>query len=118
MAVGLGLAVVVAFGEAYWDLYRVQREEAQLSREQDGLRRRNAILREEIRLLRTPAYIERLAREQLGMVRPGEIAIMLVRPTPGPADSSPGTGGKAASRSAAGKDGEQRKPWWVRLLRR
>ncbi len=108
LAVGVGLAVVAAFAGAYWDLYQVQREVASLSRERDELRQGNAVLREEIRLLRTPAYIERLAREQLGMVKPGEIAIMLVRPTPAPADPSPGAGGGAGPR----------KPWWLRLLGR
>jgi cell division protein FtsB len=43
------------------------------------------MLREQIRLLQQPSYIERVAREQLGLVRPGEIAIVLVpKPTPDP----------------------------------
>lgn len=90
-AVGLGVILVlgIAFGGAYWDGYQLRREAAQLGRERDDLRRQNVQLREEIRLLNTPEYIERIAREQLGLVRPGEVAVILVQPTPPPASSAP-----------------------------
>jgi len=42
-----------------------------------------------MKLLQTPAYIEKLAREQLGLVRPGEIAILIVRPPAPPPPPSP-----------------------------
>jgi cell division protein DivIC len=105
-AVLAGLAVVLMglFGSAYWDGYQVRREAARLVRERDELRRQNAQLREEIRLLHTPEYIERLAREQLGLVRPGEIAVILVQPTPAPAAPT--------AEKDAGRDG-----WWARLRR-
>jgi cell division protein FtsL len=74
----------VTFGSAYWGTYQLRREAARLARERDALVRQNAQLREEIRLLQRPEYIERLAREQLGLVRPGEIAVILVEPTPAP----------------------------------
>jgi cell division protein FtsL len=102
---GLAMVLMGLFGSAYWDGYQVRREAAQLVRERDELRRHNAQLREEIRLLHTPEYIERLAREQLGLVRPGEIAVILVQPTPAPA-TPPAV-------KAAGGDG-----WWARLRRR
>lgn len=103
-AAGLVLALAGVFGNAYWEGYQLRREAARLVRERDELRRQNAQLREEIRLLHTPEYIERLAREQLGLVRPGEIAVILVPPTPAPAarPAPEGTGG----------DG-----WWARLQR-
>lgn len=84
VASGVLLAVGVAFGGAYWDGFKVRRELGEMVRERDTLRKQNAQLREEIRLLNTPEYIERIAREQLGLIRPGEIAIILVRPTPTP----------------------------------
>lgn len=101
---GLALVLLGLFGSAYWDGYQVRREAARLVRERDDLRRQNAQLREEIRLLHTPEYIERLAREQLGLVRPGEIAVILVQPTPAPTT--------APAQKDAG-DG-----WWTRLRRR
>lgn len=104
----VGLAV--AFGAAYWDGYQLRREAATLERERDDLRRSVAQLREEIRLLNTPEYIERLAREQLGLVRPDEIAVILVRPTPAP---TPGPPAAAATESVTAPPG----PWWTRLWR-
>jgi cell division protein FtsL len=84
IAVGLAVGLLGIFGGAYWSGYQLRREAARLVRERDDLRRQNAQLREEIRLLNTREYIERLAREQLGLVRPGEIAVILVQPTPSP----------------------------------
>jgi cell division protein FtsL len=100
------LAGAAIFGGAYWEGYQLRREAATLVREREDIRRQNAQLREEIRLLSTPEYIERLAREQLGLVKPGEIAIILVQPTPAP---SPAGGGEAGRRSER---------WWVRWFRR
>ena len=71
-----------AFGSSYLTTYRLRREAARLDREVQVQRRENAQQREEIRRLHTPEYIERLAREQLGLVKPGEIPVILIRPTP------------------------------------
>jgi cell division protein FtsL len=105
IAAGVLLALAVAFGGAYWDEYQLGREAAGLTRELERLQRQNAQLREEIRLLNTPEYIERLAREQLGLVKPGEIAVILVQPTPAP------TPAPAAPRQAVD-------PWWSRWFAR
>ncbi len=51
---------------------------AQMEQKVAALEERNAELREEIRKLHDPAYIERVARRCLGMVRPGEIAFVTV----------------------------------------
>jgi len=62
----------------------LERTAAELVQAKEQLRDQNDLLREEIRLLHTPAYIEKLAREQLGLVKPGEVAILLVPPSPPP----------------------------------
>lgn len=50
-----------------------------LENEVDGIEVRNQLLLEEIRALKSsPLAVERLAREQLGLARPGEI-ILLIR---------------------------------------
>jgi hypothetical protein len=102
---GLVLTGGVVFGGAYWEGYQLRREAAALARERDEVRRQIAQLREEVRLLHTPEYIERLAREQLGLVKPGELAIMLVVPTPAPSPSA----GRDADRSD-----DRRWPHWPR----
>ncbi|HEX2030566.1 MAG TPA: septum formation initiator family protein [Actinomycetota bacterium] len=78
----LALAMVVPVRQ-----YFEQRADiAELERTVQELERQRARMREEIERLHDPAYLERLARECLGMVRPGEIAFVPVpeggRPAP------------------------------------
>jgi cell division protein FtsB len=58
-----------------------QREKAQaLAREVQDLRAQNARMSEEIHALRTdPRAAERIAREELGLARPGEVVFLLAR---------------------------------------
>lgn len=79
------VTLVVVFGSTLLQVYRLEREAARLEQLKRDLEVQNAQLREEIRLLHTPQYIEKLAREQLGLVKPGEIALLIV---PAPTDSS------------------------------
>jgi cell division protein FtsL len=98
----LALVVAAVFGVAYWHGYQLNREAVQTERERDTLRRQNAQLREEIKQLHRPEYVERIAREQLGLVRPDEIAIIVVQPTPA-----------ARPTAAPGREsGTKREPWW------
>jgi cell division protein FtsB len=81
-------AAVAVFGSATLQVYRLEREAARLRQLRAELVRQNAVLREEIRLLHTPHYIEKLAREQLGLVRPDEVALLIV-PAPDPPPAVP-----------------------------
>lgn len=81
IASALGVQV---FGSSFLDVYRLDRESARLEALKRDLQEQNALLREEIKLLHTPPYIEKLAREQLGLVKPGEVTILVVRPGPPP----------------------------------
>jgi len=56
----------------------------QLQRQTQMLQGQNARLEQEIRRLNDPAYLERLARERLGMVKPGEIGFVVVPESPVP----------------------------------
>jgi cell division protein FtsB len=57
---------------------RAQRQYQQLEQSLDGLKRENARLREEARRLREdPTKIESLARQELGLMRPGEVVFIL-----------------------------------------
>jgi cell division protein FtsB len=55
---------------------------AELERQSVALQVQNALLRRDIRKLHDPAELERLARQCLGMVAPGETALIV----PGAAD--------------------------------
>ncbi len=63
---------------------RQVRQQAQaLTADIDQLKVDNAALQEEARRLKEdPAAIERAARRDLGMARPGEIVVLVKRPTP------------------------------------
>lgn len=73
-------AVLMLFAIRYLEVYRLDREAVRLAGLKRSLQEQNAILREEMKLLHTPGYIEKVAREQLGLVRPDEIAVLIVRP--------------------------------------
>jgi cell division protein FtsB len=55
-------------------LYQMHRDRAALTREIEQLSATNAALAGEVRLLKTdPARIEGIAREELGLVKPGDL---------------------------------------------
>jgi len=81
--------LMVAFGSTFLQVYRLEREAARMEQLKHDLEAQNAQLREEIKLLHTAQYIEKLAREQLGLVKPGETALLIVQPPPDPAPPPP-----------------------------
>ena len=57
---------------------RARRQYAQEAAALDAVRRENAVMREKIQRLKDdPAAIESLAREELGLIRPGELLFIL-----------------------------------------
>ena len=81
-ALGLGLlalAVHTVFGEhGYLALRKERKELERLESEIHRLEKENERLAEEIRTLKTdPRAVERVAREELKMARPGEKVIIL-----------------------------------------
>jgi cell division protein FtsL len=74
------VSVTYAFGSSFLQVYRLRREAARLEQVKQDLTEQGAQLREEIKMLHTPGYVERIAREQLGLVKPGEVALLIVRP--------------------------------------
>ena len=79
----LALAVGSLFGDrGILQLVHQKEREAELALQLEELRGENLRLAEEIQSLRTDARaIERLAREQLGLARPGE-TVFLIRDEP------------------------------------
>lgn len=71
--------VIAVLAIAAWSFYPVAkiqyqevREKARLETELAGLKERNADLRAQVDKLKTPAGVEEIARESLGMIREGE----------------------------------------------
>jgi len=73
------LVVMAIVGSSAWQIWklrtRVEGQLAQLNQEKVKLLHQEKLLNDEITRLNTPSYIEQLAREQLGLVKQGEILI-------------------------------------------
>jgi len=71
--------IMVIVGSSVWQIWklhsRVEGQLAQLNQEKVKLLQQEKIFNDEITRLNTPSYIEQLAREQLGLVKQGEILI-------------------------------------------
>lgn len=61
-------------------IYRVEQELAAYRQQKIALLEEQARLEQEIRKLNSDAYIEKVAREQLGLIKPGETVILTARP--------------------------------------
>ncbi|MHB8733641.1 MAG: FtsB family cell division protein [bacterium] len=102
-AIVLAVALTALFNQ-YGKTYTLARSEARLEQRRRELIADNARLRDEIERLRTDdRYIEQIARQQLGLVRPGEVELLVV-PYDGTV-SAPGATprGAAATRTSAGR---------------
>lgn len=62
---------------------RIRRQEEKL----EALEKENARLEHRLERLKDPLYLERLAREELGLVRPGEVSYVVV-PAPAPTQTA------------------------------
>jgi len=82
--------LVFASVKSHRDLVAARDHRRDLERTIRETRERNEVLRGRIeRLRRDPDTLEGLAREQLGMVRPNDLVIVLPPPAPAPAPARP-----------------------------
>jgi cell division protein FtsB len=77
LAVPLVLYALVATGQKALDNYRLNKEADALRAEVVALRNHNIELQQQIEDARTDVAIERIAREQLGLVKPGDKPLVL-----------------------------------------
>lgn len=71
--------MVAVVGSSTWQIWKlhsnVEAQLAHLNQEKVLLLQQEKLLQDEITQLNTPSYVEKLAREQLGLVKRGEILI-------------------------------------------
>jgi len=91
----LGLLVLVLvvhdiFGaHGYLAMRRTQQEIRKVTKDLDQLNKENSELEQEVRELKTdPRKIEKIARDELGLARPGEVIIKIPRAQQLPQNSS------------------------------
>lgn len=98
MAAGMLLALTTQYARTY----TLGRQAARLEQKRRDLAAENRALRDEIQRLQTDTgYIEQLAREQLGLVRPGEVELQVVEPGSGHPSDGPDAGREGADRQRA-----------------
>ncbi|NLK08581.1 MAG: septum formation initiator family protein [Firmicutes bacterium] len=68
------------FAVRYFNIIRLQSKVTRIQREIVAFEQRNDAIREEIEHMQSDEYIERVAREKLGLVKPGEVIYKPVRP--------------------------------------
>src|SRR6476619_3351193 len=87
----LSLCVLTAVGErGVLHLWRLRGEKNRLDEQNYRLQKENEALRQRIYRIRNDnAYLEKLAREELNLVRPGEIVYRFSNPGNRPANQKP-----------------------------
>ena len=110
LVVPLLLYALVATGQKAIDKYRLNQEAERLRAEVVSLRAENVQLQQSLEDARTDVAIETIAREQLGLIRPGDHPIVMVgQPAiqPAAAPNGAASAGSAAEspRSAADSPG-------------
>lgn len=89
LVVPLLLYALVATGQKALDSYRLNRDADALRAEILNLRTENIQLQQQIEQARTDTAIETIAREQLGLIKPGDHPLVLVPSDPAPAATAP-----------------------------
>ena len=88
LVVPLLLYALVATGQKALDNYRLNKEADALRGEIQALRTDNIALQQQIEAARTDTAIETIAREQLGLIKPGDHPLVLVSNSAPPAPAA------------------------------
>jgi cell division protein FtsL len=99
LVVPLLLYALVATGQRALDNYRLNQQTEALQAEVAALRAENIQLQADIEQARTDTAIETIAREQLGLIKPGDRPVVLV--SSASSSSSPAPPGPAAAPTPA-----------------
>ena len=68
--------IVFSFSTKYIKIVEAKDKVLNIQRKIEKLKDENRDLSEKIKLLKIPSYIEKVAREELGLVKPGEILFL------------------------------------------
>ena len=101
-----------SIGDRWYQNFILTRQEAAIHAEVMDLREENLRLQRELNFARSDAGIEKVAREQLGLIRPGDTAIQLVGPQGGQAAAAPVRPSTAPQAPAPNPE----RPGWLRFL--
>ncbi|NPV26923.1 MAG: septum formation initiator family protein [Firmicutes bacterium] len=80
LSMGLLVLAVILWGPQFKHIQQMNAELAELQKQKQQLLQINAKLQEDIRQLNSDTTVERIAREKLGLVKPGEKILIEVQP--------------------------------------
>lgn len=75
-ALAYGFVIIMSFGEQFMQLRSINRNIDQVQQKIHYMQQKNKELTLEIKRLQSDAYVERIAREKLGLVKPGETVLL------------------------------------------
>ena len=106
------VSFILSIGHRTIQIYQLQQEEVVLQREVASLATRNKQLLEQREGLNNDTDIERIAREELNLIKPGETAVVVL--------PSPEVIARMEQQTAAPYEitGASSKSWWERLFQR
>lgn len=70
--------LAISFGSQFSRLSNMQRDVGNIQLQVQELRDKNTSLQDELRMIQSDAYIEKTAREKMGLVMPGETRVVAV----------------------------------------
>ncbi|MBI2848824.1 MAG: septum formation initiator family protein [Chloroflexi bacterium] len=97
-------------GKKALDAYSLNQQANEIRRQIDALKARYTDLQNQVQYFQSEEYVEKAAREQFGLVKPGDVAVVVVAPKPVPSLKDE----KAASHSPQSPPNWQL--WWGFLL--
>ena len=101
-----------SIGDRWYQNYVLTHQEEVIRADVMRLRQENIRLQRELAEARSDAGIEKVAREQLGLIRPGDTAIQIVLPQ----GAAPAQARPAAPEAAASRMTNPEKPAWLLFL--
>jgi len=80
--IGVFLLAYMAFSfySQFNKLANMHNDVSSIQQQMKDLQQKNASLREELRMVQSDAYIEKTAREKIGLIKPGETRVIPVEP--------------------------------------
>jgi cell division protein FtsB len=74
--------ILIATAQRAVESYRMAQQVEAVRKEVAELRQRNVELQDLLARYRSDTYVEKIAREELNLVRPGDVPVIVIAPTP------------------------------------
>lgn len=80
LAAVYALYMAVSYATGFWQIWRLEAEIRRVEARIASVEAENEALRRQLSYMQSDEYIEKVAREELGLVMPGEVAVIVASP--------------------------------------